>query len=408
MLSELSHQAETSLLILLIGGLTVFAMLARWKLGQIGLPSLIGYLAFGFGLRVIDQVVPILSHDVTVGLEHLAELGIIALLFRVGLRSNLPGLLRQLKNARLIWLGNVLVSGLSGYAASRWLLDMSQIPSLFVAVASTATSVGVPVAVWTEAGRIQSDDGELMLDVAELDDISAVVLIALLLAVAPTLHAGNNGASLAVAAHAGGQMLLKFAVFAAICYFFAKYGERPMTRFFERIEPLPDAMLMVAGVAFMIAALAGLLGFSVALGAFFAGVIFSRDALVRKVDTPFETIHDLLTPFFFIGIGLHIEPGAFLSAIIPGSILIAAATGGKLVGTMAPARTVVSGTSAWLLAVSMIPRAEIAMVVMDQGRQMGSWAVPAELYAGMVLVCAVTSTVAPLVLRRMLARPSTG
>ncbi|MFT5324982.1 MAG: Kef-type K+ transport system membrane component KefB [Planctomycetaceae bacterium] len=405
MLSVLDHQAETSLLILLIGGLIVFSLLARWKLEQIGLPSLLGYLAFGFGLRLIDGLAPFLSHDVTVGLEHLAELGIVALLFRVGLRSDLSGLLRQLRKARLIWFGNVLVSGLSGYVASRWLLDMPQIPSLFVGVALTATSVGVPVAVWTEAGRIQSDDGELMLDVAELDDISAVMLIALLLGVVPTLNTGNNGATLVVAIQTGGLLLLKFAVFGGICYFFAKYGERPMTRFFERIEPLPDSMLMVAGVAFMIAALAGLLGFSVALGAFFAGLIFSRDSLARKLDTPFDSVHDLLTPFFFIGIGLHIEPGAFMTAVIPGAILIAVAAGGKVVGTLAPAMTVVTRTSAWLLAVSMIPRAEIAMIVMDQGRQMGSWAVPPQLYAGMVLVCATTSTVAPLALRRMLIRP---
>ena len=346
MLSVLDHQAETSLLILLIGGLIVFSLLARWKLEQIGLPSLLGYLAFGFGLRLIDGLAPFLSHDVTVGLEDLAELGIVALLFRVGLRSDLSGLLRQLRKARLIWFGNVLVSGLSGYVACRWLLDMPQIPSLFVGVALTATSVGVPVAVWTEAGRIQSDDGELMLDVAELDDISAVMLIALLLAVVPTLNTGNNGATLAVAIQTGGLLLLKFAVFGGICYFFAKYGERPMTRFFERIEPLPDSMLMVAGVAFMIAALAGLLGFSVALGAVFAGLIFSRDSLARKLDTPFDSVHDLLTPFFFIGIGLHIEPGAFMTAVIPGAILIAVAAGGKVVGTLAPAMTLVTRTSA--------------------------------------------------------------
>lgn len=62
--------------------------------------------------------------------------------------------------------------------------------------------------------------------------------------------------------------------------------------------------------------------------------------------------------------------------------------------------------SSWLLAVSMIPRAEIAMIVMDQGRQLGPWAVPPEVYTGMILVCAVTSTIAPLILRRMLARDS--
>lgn len=399
-------QLENSLLILLLGGLVVMSILVRWKLHQFGLPSLLGYLGFGLGLRLIDRTIPVLTPNVMVALEQLAELGIVALLFRVGMKSNLDGLLRQLSRARLIWLGNVVFSGLCGFAASHWLLELPLIPCLYVTVALTATSVGIPVSVWTEANRMQSDDGELMLDVAELDDISAVLLIAILFAVIPTLNEADNGATLHAVLTTGVSLGLKFAVFGAGCLLFSKYAERPMTRFFERIEPLPDAMLMIAGVGFMIAALAGLMGFSVALGAFFAGLIFSRDQEARKIDVPYEIVYDLLTPFFFISIGLHINPEAFSSAVVPGIVLITAAVVGKLIGTLAPAVRVTTTASAWLLAISMSPRAEVAMIVMDQGRQLGTWAVPPEVYTGMILVCAATSTVAPLILRRMLARES--
>jgi len=404
MLASSNSQFDTPLLILLVGGLVVLSILARWKLDQIGLPSLLGYLGFGIGLRLIDRAVPILTPNVMIGLGELAELGIVALLFQVGMKSHLDGLLRQLRRARLIWFGNVVFSGLCGFAACYWVLHLPLVPCLYVTVALTATSVGIPVSVWTETNRMQSDDGELMLDVAELDDVSAVLLIAVLVAVIPTLNESDNGATLQAVITTGGWVLLKFAFFGVVCLLFSKYAERPMTRFSQRIEPLPDAILMIAGVGFMIAALAGLLGMSMALGAFFAGLIFSRDEESANIDVPYDFVYHLLTPFFFIGIGLHINVDVLSTAIVPGFVLIVAAVTGKVIGTLAPALRVTTAASAWLLAISMVPRAEIAMLVMDQGRQLGPRAVPPELYTGMVLVCAVTSTVAPIVLRRMLGR----
>jgi Kef-type K+ transport system membrane component KefB len=61
--------------------------------------------------------------------------------------------------------------------------------------------------------------------------------------------------------------------------------------------------VVVAGISFLIAALAGLLGFSVAIGAFFAGLVFSRDPDSVKLDGLFDTFYEIFVPFFFIGIG---------------------------------------------------------------------------------------------------------
>ena len=191
----------------------------------------------------------------------------------------------------------MLLSGVLGYCTSAYLLDLPLIPSLYIAVALTATSVAVPVAVWREAEALQSPNGELMLDVAELDDVSAILLMSLLFAAVPVLQAGANGVLLPTILTTGGVLLLKFLLFGAFCYIFSRFVEHRLTRFMERIEPAPDRMLMLVASGSVIAALAGLLGFSIALGAFFAGLIYSRDPEAVKVSQPFVVIYNLFTPF---------------------------------------------------------------------------------------------------------------
>jgi hypothetical protein len=96
-------------------------------------------------------------------------------------------------------------------------------------------------------------------------------------------------------------------------------------------------MIMITGIGFIIAATAGLLGFSIAIGAFFAGLIYSRDPQAIKMQTSFTPLYDFFTPFFFIGIGLDIDPNTLPNAFGPASVLLLVAIVGKLIGTWLPA-----------------------------------------------------------------------
>ena len=395
---------QHAVVLLLTGTLVALGILIKWGLERTALPALVGYLLLGFLLRVTGTAAGFLTEGMVTHFGFLADIGVIALLFRVGLESNLEGLLGQLRNARGIWIGNVLLSGVLGYFTSAYLLDLPLIPSLYIAVALTATSVAVPVAVWREAEALNSPNGELMLDVAELDDVSAILLMSLLFAAVPVLQAGANGALLRTILTTGGILLLKFLLFGAFCYIFSRFVEHRLTRFMERIEPTPDPMLMLVASGSVIAALAGLMGFSIALGAFFAGLIYSRDPEAVKVSKPFVVIYNLFTPFFFIAIGLHVDPQLVTAAVVPGAILLAAAGLGKFIGTVAPAYRGIGWAGSLLLGVSMIPRAEIAMIVMQHGRALGEAVVPQEAFAAMVMVSAATCVFSPLVLRPMLGR----
>ena len=167
---------------------------------------------------------------------------------------------------------------------------------------------------------------------------------------------------------------------------------------------MPDPLLPVVGIGLIIAAIAGMLGFSLALGALFAGVVFSRDPKAVRVDTSFDAIYQLFVPFFFIGIGLQIAPESLGLAVGFGAVLLAAAVVGKLVGAGVPAWPLDGWTGAVLLGVSMVPRAEIALVVVMEGRRLGPWAITDEVFTAVTLVVLASSLSALLALRFLLAR----
>ena len=275
--------------------------------------------------------------------------------------------------------------------------------ALLVAVLEGVTE-GISVAVWQEAGTLNTPRGALMLDVAELDDLSGVVLMALLFSVAPLLHQQAGTASLSALGQTLGVLLLKLAAFTLLCVLFARYAEQAITGFFKRIHAGQGTLLVVLGVGIIVAASAGLLGFSVAIGAFFAGLIFSRDPDAIKFDASFESLHRLFAPFFFIGIGLAIDLSALSTALAPAVVLILVAVIGKIVGTSGPALASMGVASALLLGIGMVPRAEIALIIMQRGLALGSWAVPPDVFANMVVMAAVTAVFAPMVLRPMFKR----
>ncbi|MEF8816615.1 MAG: cation:proton antiporter [Salinibacter sp.] len=391
---------------LLVGAVVVCAIAMRYGAEQNGLSPIVGYFVLGILLRTAAsfEVVPLLTEQQV--FPFLADLGVIALLFRVGLESDLGRLLDQLPEASWIGLGNVLGSGGIAFATAFLLIDWPLVPSLFVATALTATSVGVSVALWEEADQLESREGSTLVDVAEFDDLMGVLLMALLFAAAPLLREAGPEALLSILAPVVGWMLLKLVLFGGACLLFAWYVERPMTHLFERLHAGEGTMLVMLGVGIIVAAIAGLLGFSVAIGAFFAGLIFSRDPHTTQYMDAFRPLHDLFALFFFVGIGLHLAPEA-VGAIGGGVVLLlAAAVLGKVVGAYVPALPVLGSSGALVLGLSLVPRAEVALVILQRGLELGAWAVPPTIFAQVVLVSAVTVLVMPFVLRPLLTPPS--
>lgn len=133
---------------------------------------------------------------------------------------------------------------------------------------------------------------------AELNDVVGVVLMALLFNIAPVIAVNGLQSIGGTLLRTGIVFAIKLILFGLFCILFALYLEKLLTSFFQRFEKPPELTLVVVSIGFVIAALVGLLGFSLAIGAFFAGLIFSRDPSSIKSRTAFEVIYSLFAPFF--------------------------------------------------------------------------------------------------------------
>jgi Kef-type K+ transport system membrane component KefB len=244
---------------------------------------------------------------------------------------------------------------------------------------------------------LKSDEGELLLDTAELDDISGVALMALLFSIAPTLRqfAGHTSGApydgfLTEITTVTGLFLLKLFVFVGFIMMCGKYLEKPLSHSAEKLGSKPTVLVFVLGLGLVIAGAAGWVGLSLPIGALFAGLLVSRHREKYGIESFYQSIYALFVPFFFVNIGYKIDPTVLGGALGIGTVLAVVAILGKIIGTGIAAWRFTNLTGTILVGVSMVPRAEITMVVIEHGRQLGDWAVPADLYAAMVLVSATT------------------
>jgi Kef-type K+ transport system membrane component KefB len=132
-----------------------------------------------------------------------------------------------------------------------------------------------------------------------------------------------------------------------------------------------------------------------------AGVVFSRDREFVRKEASLAGIYDFVISFFFIGIGLHIDPNVLDDALGLGGLLMAAAFVGKLLGTALPALPFIPWRDGLVLGLSMVPHAEVTMIILSRGREIAGGVVSPELYAAGVMAVAVTSTVPPLLGQRV-------
>jgi Kef-type K+ transport system membrane component KefB len=390
--------------VLLIGAIIVLSILSKAALEHFDLPDLLGYLLIGIGLRLLDGTWTMLTPRGHELLAFLADFGVVVLLFRIGLECNLKHLLRRLSGATLIWIANVVVSLGTALGVTLVLLDWALLPSLFATVALTATGTGVSVRVRHSTDHLGPAKGALMLDVAEFDDLSGVVLLALLAALAPQLQSGVSADLVGPTALTLGYTLGKMALLMLGGFLFAQHLESPLTQQLHDLQPRPDMMISVLGVGLVVAGLTALLGFSAAIGGFFAGLIFSRDPLSVKIDASFDSLHDLFVPFFFVYVGSRIDLPILLGNLGPVLLLFAAVVVGKELGSFLPVMNRLRSGSALVFAIDLIPRSEITLLVMQRGLDLR--AISQNAFGVVVAVVALTMVGVPLALQAMLGTPS--
>ena len=377
--------------VIILGVLLICFLGAKALLARFSIVPIVGFIFLGWLFRLSDQHFSFIPDAMPSSLFLMAKIGIVFLLFHIWLESHLKRMLHFVGQAGFIALINILFSGTLGFLAAQ-AFHFSMATSLFIGVALTATSIGVSTASWKGKDLNHKKEGNILLDLVTIDDIVGIFLMALLFSLVPL---GMNNHSFGVEI---GFFFLKIVLFVGFCYLFSLFAEPRLMKELIKYEKMPDSMISILGVTLIIAGIAALIHFSLAIGAFFAGIAFSRDPKAVRMDAAMQSFFDFFVPFFFFWIGFQTSIES-LAGIWPFFItLFIVAVAGKFLGTWLPARWIhLSRLSALIIAVSMIPRAEIAMVIMEHGLELG--VISTQIYSAMALTAFLTCLLTPLSLK---------
>ena len=321
---------------------------------------------------------------------HLAELGVVVLMFLAGLEVDLAQLRRVGRVAVATGTLGVFFPVVLGAAAALAFAYGSR-SAIFIGIILSATSVSISAQTLLELGRLRGREGVAMLGAAVVDDVLVILLLSIFVALAK-----GEGGVLAI-----GAIVLRLLLFVALAVPLGIWVLPPLAR---RIKGLPISagLLAFAVVVMLLYAWAAeyIGGVALITGAFLAGVLLGRTEFRHELEEGFHTLgYAFFVPLFFVSIGLQ----ANARALGGGDILFAAAISAvaivaKLVGGGLGARLGGFDNAASLrLGLGMISRGEVGLIVAAVGITEGL--IGADIFAVMVIMVLVTTLVTPPLLR---------
>lgn len=345
------------------------------------MPNIVGEIIAGvlLGPSVLALVKPDQVHT-------LAQLGVVFLLFRVGLEVKASDLAKVGRTATLVAVLGVVVPLAMGYGIYRW-SGATTIESLFVGAAMVATSVGITAQVLAGMGLLNALASRIILAAAVIDDILGLVVLAIVSSLAK-----------------GEVKVLELATTAAISIgftvFILSFGSRTMVRLMPKLEKLMKGVESQFSLGlillFGLALLAEYAGVAAIIGAFLAGVALA-ETVNHRVHVLTQGVTELLVPFFLAGIGLALDVTVLKDPKVLGlaAAITVAAVVSKLLGC---------GLGAWSLGMAdarrvgagMVPRGEVGMVVAQIGAGMGT--ISQQAYSVVVVMAVLTTVIAPVLL----------
>ncbi|MGA9163037.1 MAG: cation:proton antiporter [Thiobacillus sp.] len=401
------HQFFLYLAIILIAA-RLFSEIA----GRHGVPSVIGELLAG--LLVGPSLLGWISPDATMAL--LAEIGIILLLFEVGMDTDLFRLAKSgIKPLVVAIVGFTLPFAL-GYAVCRWGFGLNNLVSLFIGGTLTATSIGITVRVLDDLGQRHADEAQIVIGAAVLDDILGVLALAFLYQ-----FAVQQEVSLA----ATGQVGLFIVLFMLLSPLAAKLVGGIIDHYDQRAATPGLLITMALALILLFSWMAHLVGAPLIMGGFAAGIALSqhfRFNLMHRLGLPAldrwlapspnmahrleEQMRPLIhtfAPMFFVmvGVSLNLNTVDWSSPHVwqLGGALIAVAFIGKIA-----AGFFISETRFRQMAIglSMVPRGEVGLIFAQLG--LNQKILDAETYAALLIVIAITTVAPPFLLKAWYGR----
>ena len=384
-----NSQDVTHLLVTLVAVIVATKLLGEvaQRLGQ---PAVLGELIAGVVLG--GSVLGLLNPAEPV-IASLSEIGVIVLLFEIGLHTDLRALARVGPAALTVALVGVALPFALGYGGAL-AVGVPTVPALVCGAALTATSIGISARVLSDLGRLDTPEGQVVLGAAVIDDIIGLVILAVVAGVVT----GGGVTALGVTRIAG--VALGFVALAVVG---GSVAIPPLFRVIERVQTSGTLGLAALAFAFALAALAASAGSAMIVGAFAAGLVLhptpQRDAIERAT----TSVGHFFVPIFFASVGASVDLRALASpqALLVGGMLIVVGIAGKIAAGFAP----------WwfrgdrlLVGVAMVPRGEVGLIFAQMG--LASGAISAGEFGAIMLMVLATTLVTPPLLGRVSVRPA--
>jgi len=348
-------------------------------------PAVLGQIVAGLilGPSVLNLI------STTESIHHMAEIGVILLMFIAGLETDISDLKASSKSSTLIALGGVLLP--MGLGMLSLLVMKPEAPlteGLFVGIILTATSVSITVEALRDLGKLRTKQGIGILGAAIIDDVVGIILLTLVVGL---ISPGESQSIIVVI----GKILGFFALAAILGVVFSKLLTKYSTIFAKQNRVLTFALIFCFSLAFI----AEELGVAAVIGAYFTGVIFSTTPHRNRVSHEVQRIaYSIFTPVFFINIGLVVSFGNLGGSILLSIVIIIGAIIGKVVGCGIGAKfSNFTARESLQIGVGMIPRSEVALIVTNLGLRLG--AIGDEIFTSIILMVLVTTLVTPLLLK---------
>jgi Kef-type K+ transport system membrane component KefB len=315
----------------------------------------------------------------------LAELGVLILLFEVGLECDFEKLVKAGLQAMLVAMVGVVVPFAAGFTLMYW-LGHSALVAVFVGATLTATSVGITARVLADLGRLQDTTANVVLGAAVVDDILGLITLAVVAGIAEAGSISPVGI---------GLLVMKSVAFLALAMVIALRRAPVLIALIGRLRARGALLVSSLVFATALAAAADWIGLAAIIGAFAAGLILSRTERHVQLEEHVKPVADLLVPIFFVTVGMKVEP-ALLNPFGEGTqlgtalVLTVLAIASKLMAGLSVYQT---GVRRWPVGVGMIPRGEVGLIFAGAGLVTG--VVTPSIYSALVVVVMLTTFAAP-------------
>lgn len=389
------HNFFLTLFLILIVARFLGELFARW-----GIPSVLGELSAGIllGASVLDLVQP---NEI---LKILAEIGIILLLFEVGLETDF----QRLKNAGtksfvVAILGVILPFGI-GFSTAYYFFNMAFDISLFIGGTLTATSIGITLRVLKDIHMEQTNIAQIVIGAAVIDDIIGIILLVFIydFSIANEISFDHTA-----------RVAVMITIFLILAPILAKVLSAFIHSYHEKNLVPGYIPTIIISLILLFAYLSHLVGAPAILGSFAAGVALSRrfflpfgamlstnEKLLSEVQKNMTPIIQIFTPIFFVMVGLSMDLTVIdfssSSFWIMGLTFTFIAFFSKFAGAFFIFQKAIRNNA--IIGVSMIPRGEVGLIFAEMGRING--VLPNDIYAMLIFVIIITTVVPPFILKK--------